>query len=150
VRRRIIAVSVLALVVTVLAMCAWGALVGTFTVSNRGTIGVRSSSSALGIYSDSGCASALSSISWGTMGPGDVSIATMYIRNEVSSAVTLSMTENNWDPPSASDYFTLGWNLDGYVLQPNQVLQALLTLNVSSSVSGITNFSFDILITAAQ
>jgi hypothetical protein len=74
----------------------------------------------------------------------------MYVRNEGNVAVTLSIQAANWNPASAASYFTLGWNRNGYVLQPNQVVQALLSLNVSSSISGITSFSFDITITGTQ
>jgi hypothetical protein len=74
----------------------------------------------------------------------------MYLRNEGNVALTLSIQAANWNPASASSYFTLGWNLGGYVLAPNQVVSALLTLLVSSNISGITSFSFDITISATQ
>jgi len=147
--------TVLALAVIGLVMSAMGALVATRTVSNTGNILVvtpppSNPSIQLGVYSDSGCTNALSSIPWGTLSPGDTATATMYVRNEGNVTVTLSVQATDWNPASASSYFTFDWNCTGYVLQPNEAVQALLTLNVSSSISGITSFSFDITITATQ
>jgi hypothetical protein len=64
--------------------------------------------------------------------------------------VTLNMAEDNWNPASASSYITLTWNQENQVLPVGQVVQALLTLTVSSSVSDVTSFNFDITITGTQ
>jgi hypothetical protein len=74
----------------------------------------------------------------------------MYVRNEGNVAVTLSIQTADWNPANASSYLVFGWNCTGYVLQPSQVVQALLTLTVSSSISGITSFSFDITLAGTQ
>jgi hypothetical protein len=64
--------------------------------------------------------------------------------------VTLSMTTGNWNPSSASSYITLAWNQENHVLQAGQVANAVLTLTISPSASGIAGFSFDMTITATQ
>jgi hypothetical protein len=150
--RRATTGTVLALAVIGLIMTAMGALVTTRTVGNTGNIAVVTPSPAvqLGVYSDSGCTSALSSISWGTLSPGNTTTSTMYVRNEGNVAVTLSIQTADWNPANASSYLVFGWNCTGYVLQPSQVVQALLTLTVSSSISGITSFSFDITLAGTQ
>jgi hypothetical protein len=141
----------LALLVAVMAtvMSTLGALVVTRTISNTGNLMIISSVQ-LGAYSDSSCTSVLSSISWGTLNPGNTSTATFYLRNEGNVPVILSLQSGNWNPTSASAYFTLTWNRANYVLTANQTVQAVLTLAVSSGVSGVTNFSFDMNITATQ
>jgi hypothetical protein len=73
---------------------------------------------------------------------------TVYVRNEGNVAATLSRATQNWNPATASSYMTLSWNYAGQTLNVNQVFQTRLTLAVSSTISGITNFSFDITITA--
>jgi len=114
-------------------------------VSNSGSVkGI-----GVGIYSDQSCTSPVSSINWGILDPGSNANKTIYIRNEGNTAATLSMTTSNWNPTTASSYMTLSWNYGGQTLSVNQVVQVKLTLSVSSSVTGITNFSFDITITAA-
>jgi len=80
--------------------------------------------------------------------PGSDKTVTVYVRNEGNTVVTLSKVAQNWNPSTASSYMTLNWNYAGQTLSVNQLLQVKLTLVVSPSVSGITNFSFDITITA--
>jgi len=138
--------TVVAIAVMGLMVSALGALVVTRTISNSGSV----TAVGVGVYSDSGCTTVLSAISWGTVNPGDVKNYTVYVRNEGTVSVTLSMTVSNWNPSSASSYITLIWNKEKYVLPATQVVQAVLTLSVSSSVSGVTSFSFDITITGTQ
>jgi hypothetical protein len=149
--------TVLAIAVMSIVVSALGALVTTHTIPNSGNIRVVTpppppppASVVVGVYSDSGCTTALPSISWGTLDPGGSTNATAYLKNEGNVPVTLTMSTGNWTPSSASSYFTLTWNRQNYVLAVGSVVQATLTLSVSSSISGITNFSFDITITATQ
>jgi uncharacterized repeat protein (TIGR01451 family) len=137
----VVAITVMGLMATGL-----GALVANRTISNSGSI----TAVGVGVYSDSGCTTALSAISWGTLNPGDVKNYTVYVKNTGNVPVTLNMTVSNWNPSSASNYITLTWNKEKYVLPVGQVVQAVLTLSVSSSVSGVASFSFDITITGTQ
>jgi hypothetical protein len=131
---------------------ALGALVATHTVPNTGNIRVSTPTPSvqLGIYSDSACQTVLSSVTWGTLNPGGWSSQTIYLRNEGNVPVTLSMSVGNWTPSSVQSYLTLTWDRSGYVLATGLVVQAVLTLNVSASISGITSFGFDITISASQ
>jgi len=104
----------------------------------------------VGVYWDSGCTSEVSSIDWGALEPGVTTDVTIYVKNEGSMAVVLGMTASSWSPASASSYMTLSWNRETYVLNSGFVVSAVLTLSVSSGVSGIANFSFDIIITGTE
>jgi hypothetical protein len=138
--------TVVAIAVMGLIASGLGALVATRTISNSGSV----TAVGVGVYSDSGCTTALSAISWGTLNPGDVKTYTVYVKDTGTVSVTLNMTKGNWNPASASSYITLTWNQEKAVLPAGQVVQAVLTLSVSSSVSGVTSFSFDITITGTQ
>ena len=129
-----------------LMVSALGALVATRTISNSGSV----TAVGVGVYSDSGCTTVLSAISWGAVNPGDVKTYTVYVKNTGTVPVKLNMTVSNWNPSSASSYITLTWNQEKSVLTAGQVVSAVLTLSVSSSVSGVTSFSFDITITGTQ
>ena len=154
----VLAIAVMGIFVT--AFVLGTAIVANRTISNSGNIKVVTPSPSpppsppasvqVGIYSDSGCTTVLPSISWGTLDPGGSTSATVYLRNEGNVQVMLSMAYGNWTPSSASGYFTLSWDRQSYVLSVGSVVQATLTLSVSSSISGITTFSFDITITATQ
>jgi hypothetical protein len=114
------------------------------TISNSGSVkGI-----GVGVYWDSACTNRTSSIVWGVLDPGSDKTVTVNVRNEGNSVVTLSKATQNWNPSTASSSMTLNWNYAGQTLSVNQVLQIRLTLVISPAVSGITNFSFDILITA--
>jgi hypothetical protein len=138
--------AVLAIALMGVMVSALGALVATRTVSTSGSI----TALGVGVYSNSNCTTALSSINWETLNPGSSTPYTIYVKNTGNTAVTLNMTTSGWSPSSASSYITLTWNQTGTVLQANGVATAALKLTVSSSISGITNFSFNITISGTQ
>ena len=147
-RGKIILKVSLAFVLCALAISIFGAALSLLqtsrTISNAGSVkGI-----GVGIYWDSACTNRTSSINWGLLEPGSDKTVTVYVRNEGNTVVTLSKVAQNWNPSTASSYMTLNWNYAGQTLSVNQLLQVKLTLVVSPSVSGITNFSFDITITA--
>jgi len=122
-----------------------GLLTKTVTLPSQGTVkGI-----GVGVYSDSSCSSKVSSIDWGTAEPGSVKTVTVYIRNEGNAAITLSMSTTNWSPSTAPNYISLNWNYGGQTINPNGVIPVTLTLSVSSSITGISSFTFDIVITAS-
>jgi hypothetical protein len=145
-----IVLATLILVGYALALSAWPQVMSTLqsnkTVSNTGSI----KTAGVGVYSDSACTTKVTSINWGTIEAGSNASATVYIRNEGDAAATLSKTTSNWSPSTASTYITLNWNYAGATLNANDVVQVKFTLVVSSSISGITSFSFDITITATS
>jgi len=138
--------TVLAIAVMGVVVSALGVLVVTRTISNTGNV----RAIGVGVYWDSGCTNATSSINWGAIDPGVTKNVTVYVKNEGSVPMTLSMTTGNWNPASASSYITLSWNRGNYLLNPGLVVQTVLTLSVSSTISGIASFSFDIIITGTE
>lgn len=146
----IVAKATFALVIYVLALSTVGSVMSAMqtneTISNVGSVkGV-----GVGVYWDSACTNAVSSINWGILNPGSSKDETIYIRNEGNTTVTLAMTTSNWNPSNASDYITLNWNYNGQPFEVGEVIQVTLTLSVSSSIEGITSFSFDITLTASE
>lgn len=98
----------------------------------------------VGVFWESNCTNTVSFIDWGIVEPGSLNNVTVYVRNEGNVAANISLATENWNPSNASDYLSLSWNYDGRQLNPLEVVQVTLTLRVSSSVQGITSFSFDI------
>ncbi|MEM2147134.1 MAG: hypothetical protein QXJ94_00820 [Candidatus Bathyarchaeia archaeon] len=99
------------------------------------------------VYSDSGCTQVLTQIDWGTVSPGSTVTKTIYIKNTGNAQMTLSMTTSNWNPNSANGPITITWNKEGATLAGGQSTTATITLTVASSISNITNFSVNIVIT---
>jgi len=142
-------VSIILVVGALVAVSALvsGLLIASQTIPNTGNV----KAIGVGVYSDSTCSQEVLSIQWGNLDPGESRNETVYIRNEGSIAVVLSMTTENWDPASASSYITLSWNLEqGYVLNHGQSVETVLTLSVSSNISGVESFTFDIIITGTE
>lgn len=98
------------------------------------------------VYWDVECTQVVTSIDWGNPEPGDSLNRTIYVKNTGSAPMTLNMSCSGWSPTEAANYLTLSWNRDGAQVNAGEVVNAVLTLSVSSFVSGITDFSFNIVI----
>jgi len=138
------ALVIYTLIVSVVAASSVMALLTTQkTISGAGTI----KAVGIGVYWDLQCTNATSSLNFGLLEPGQSKNFTLYLKNNGNSPLTLSMTTQNWNPSAASSYMTLTWNRQGQQINPAQVIQFAIMLSVSPSVTGITTFSFDIIIT---
>jgi len=121
---------------------AFSPLQASNKLSNRGAIKALN----VGVYSEQSCSNKLPSIDWGISEPGRSQNATVYIRNEGNSAITLSFSTINWSPSNASSYITLDWDYEGQSIDQEAVVDVTFTLAVLTNISGIVNFSFDIVI----
>ena len=120
----------------------FGLLTRTRTVGSAGIIKTIN----VGVYEDVDCTTAVSSINWGMTEPGSSLNETIYLRNEGNAEMTLSLDTQNWSPSGASSYITVSWDYAGSIT-PGEVVEVTLTLSVSAGIEGITNYSFDIVIT---
>lgn len=118
------------------------------TLSSTGSIQIQTSSG-ITVYSDSQCTTQLTAITWGTLTPGASQNVVCYIKNEGSTPTTLSLQTSNWSPTTAQTYLGLVWNYNNQPIAASSSVAVTLTLTVSSSISGITNFGFDITITGS-
>ncbi len=104
----------------------------------------------VGIYWDQECTNRTLSLDWGLIEPGSNSTVMVYVRNEAESAVSLWLATSNWTPLAALSYMTLIWTYPGRILSADEVIPMKLILDVSPTISGITDFSFDIVITTTS
>jgi len=123
-----------------------GLLSASRTLPNTGVV----RATGIGVYWDRSCTNETSVISWDTLTPNSTKSYVVYVKNNGTVNVILSMATDGWDPPAASSYISLGWNCSGYTLSRNNVVAAYLTLSVSPAVTGFTNFSFDIIVTGTE
>src|SRR3990172_4269488 len=84
----------------------------------------------VGIYWDQACTNRTLSLDWGHIEAGSNSTATVYVRNEGDSAVSLWMATSNWTPSAALGYMTLIWTYSGRILSAGEVIPMELILNV--------------------
>jgi hypothetical protein len=113
----------------------------TRTVSNVGTLKL---SADIEVYRNKDLTDRMTAIDWGTLKPGATKTYTIYVSNKGNLPLTLSLSTSNWSPPSASNYLTLTWNYNGQTINEGDAVQVILTLTVSPSITGISNFNFDI------
>lgn len=104
----------------------------------------------LKFYSGPDLKTEVSAIDWGRLAPGDVSHVDLWAVTSGNTASTLSMNLTNWAPLETSNVVSLGWNYSGNVLQPKLAIVVRLTLTVSRQITGIEDFSFDIIVAARE
>lgn len=143
---KVVAIAVVSLAINVLALGFFYSAIASIQTESK--ISSSGAVKAIGVvvYSDAGYTNRLSSIEWGVLEPGENKRVTSYIRNEGNSAVTVSLSTENWNPSNASQYITLSWDYSGQSINPDETVEVTFTLAVSASVSSITDFSFDIVI----
>jgi archaellum component FlaG (FlaF/FlaG flagellin family) len=135
----LIAVSAIALLVGVMAL-------NTVLLQNVGNVQAID----IEIYWDSNHTDKVSLVDWGLMEPGTAKNVTFYIMNTGNSDVMLSKDTTNWSSQNASNYITLSWDYNGQRISPGQVLKTTLTLAMSPDIQGITQFSFDMVVTGSE
>jgi hypothetical protein len=121
-------------------------IIATQSIPSNGTVTTVN----VDVYSDRYCTQPCTSISWGTPYPGDSIQRTIYVKNTGSVPITISMDTENWVPTNAADYLTLTWDQGGTVLDVGDSVTATLTLVVDEDTTGLSDFSFDIVITGAE
>jgi len=84
------------------------------------------------------------------MTAGDTVTNTIYIKNTGTGTLILGLTISNWTPTEASTYITYSWDKQGNQLSAGQSTQATITITVSPSITGITDFSNTISITGTN
>jgi hypothetical protein len=146
--QKIAAAALVSIAVTLAVLTATtaGLLSVNRTVTSTGAVTAIN----VGVYSNSACTNQLTSIDWGTVSPGNSASKIIYLKNTGNAEITLSMDTANWNPSNADGPITLTWNRESATLTPNQVTTATITLSISESITGITNYSVDIVITGTE
>ena len=103
--------------------------------------GVISTSPGVGVFADADCTTSLASVNWGSIAAGTSATQTFYVKNTGTGSISLSLAAGSWSPTFASTYITVSWNQQGTNLTAGQSVAATVTLTVSSSITGVTNFS---------
>ena len=130
------------LVFTTLAYTS-GLLSGSNPLSSSGIV----ANVNLGVYSNLGCTQNVSSISWGTCYPGNSYTSVVYIKNLGTVDTTLTIIATGWNPTSSSGKLTFSTDYTaGRAIAPGSSLKVTLTLAVSSLISEISSFGFNIVI----
>ena len=136
------------LVAVLVSVTAAGVLSSSRTLPSGGMLSQVQVTVNVGVYVDSACGVNATFVDWGILEPGDSVAKMFWVKNLGNVGTSLSLAASGWLPAGAEQWMTMGWNQQGRMLVPNEVVQATLTLTVAPSIdSGVTSFSFDIMIT---
>jgi hypothetical protein len=145
-KRLLLFVSVsLAVGLVVGSALTYAALQVSFSIPTSGSVFAVN----VGVYSDSACTQNLTSISWGSVSPGASVSLTVYVKNTGNTPIALSMATAGWSPAAANGPITIAWNKESAVLNASQSTAATITLSTSSAISGITDFSVNVIVTGS-
>jgi len=101
-------------------------------------------------YTDPAATIELKTIEWGDLQPGYEVTRTIYLKNTGNTKGTLTLETSNRTPPTVKDLITLTWNREGATLNPDEIIDADLTLKVSLAATEETTFTGDIIITLTE
>ena len=119
-----------------------GLLTTSRTLSSSGTIMAIN----VEVFWDGAGTQNVTSIDWGIPSPGETVTKTVYVKNTGNNPMNISLSTLNWSPAGAATYLTVTWDQEGTVVDAGSIVPAVITLDVSSGITGISNFSFDIVI----
>jgi len=103
----------------------------------------------INVYSDASCTKKISNYNWGEIVAGSGKSVAIYVKNDGSIDVTLSLATENWTPENISGDMTLLWNYSGKPLTPNESVRIVLTLKIDQDCPQVPTFSFDIVLIAS-
>jgi len=144
---RLIHISVVLVLMSVLAVLLVSSSFRSFSVPNASAVSV--AGSAVGVYWDQAATNSCVSIFWGTLAPGQSRTFVLYVRNEANQSLYYLLLASRWSPVIASQFLGLRWSYDGSKMGVGSVLRVLLTLSVSPLTRGVSDFSFDVVILAS-
>lgn len=130
-------------VILVSTRSIFGLLNSTLTLTSVGPV----ATAGVGAYWDEACTNMVTAVNWAAVEPGESKNLAIYIKNEGSTPITLSLTTADWNPSDAENYISLVWDYPGGEITAGGTTRATLTLTVSSSTSETTNLTFDVVIT---
>lgn len=131
----------------ILFIVSFGLTIGGFGLNNSVVQANSVEGLGVGIYWDQACTNRTLSLNWGLLEVGSSNNLTVYIRNECKSDVSLALSTSNWTPSATSNYISLNWNYTNQVLKTDEVIPLELTLTVSPTITDITDFNCETIIT---
>ena len=143
--RRLFFYALLAVISSILVSAVYAVVSSNTIIQSSGAI----KAIGVSVYWDAASTNEVTAIDWSTLEAGSSENKTVYIKNTGNAAATLFLDTDNWNPSTASQYITLTWDYGGQSISPGAVVEVVLTLTISPDISGITDFSLDIIITSS-
>ena len=101
------------------------------------------------VYWDAALTNPVSSVNWGTLAPGENKDIATYIKNTGNAPAKLTLGVQNFVPAIAANYINLYWNYNNSTIPEGIGIPVVFTIDISPTITGITSFSFDIVVIAS-
>jgi len=100
----------------------------------------------IGVYWNQSCTSSVDSIPWGNLQPGGTQQVPVYVLNNGSDTLNLTLATQDWQPGNAYDWLNFSWSCGSTTVEPGQVVEVTLSLGVyfGDFSGGFSHFSFSI------
>lgn len=102
------------------------------------------------IFEDSQLTIPLIEIDWGFVEPGTSVTRVGYVVSDSNVNISLAMYTGNFTPTIAEPYLNLTWNCENITLNPYDWMMAVFELHISENVTGVMDFSFDVVIVGSE
>lgn len=102
------------------------------------------------VFWDRNCTQGVSSIDWGSLAPGETKTVSVYVQSKSNETCILILIPTGWNPPAAANYLELNQDYENKKIQPSEIVKVTLSLTVSASVAGVTNFAFNIVVEGSK
>lgn len=120
-------------------------IVETTNVSATGTIMTVNCAA----FANSDGTGSLTAINWPALTPNEGTTQIVYIENTGTVACNLTFATSDWNPSIASTYITVtGVYSNAINVQPAAIVQLTISEQISPGITGVTNYSYDILLIA--
>lgn len=100
----------------------------------------------LEVYVDPAGTVPIVAIDWDYPRPGDNMTSTVYVENTGNWPARVSLSASGWVPAGAEAFLALSWDYTGTPIEPGALVTIVLELRVSPDVTGIREFTFDVVI----
>jgi len=100
----------------------------------------------LNVFYDYSCSKPASNVNWGEIEIGGSQSIILYMKNSGNIDSVASLSTDSWYPEVAYEYMSLGWDYDGHLLTPGEVLPVTFTLEISPECPTMDSFNFDIVV----
>jgi len=135
------AVSLIVVAILLLGFCVFELLFFKGPVPNVSAVETLED---IGVYWDENCSLRVYSIDWGILSPGEAEEVVVFVRNEGNESFLFILTPQNWVPENASNHLRFSWSCEDSKVEVGEAVRVTLTLSVSPDITGIYDFSFDI------
>ena len=102
------------------------------------------------VYFDGAGTQPVTQINWGSLPPDSAVNQTVYLKNTGNAACNFTISTSAWDPSNAGTWIALTYDLKGQVNVPvNSIIPCVLTESISADIVNVTNYTYNIVITAS-